>query len=161
MLPPQETFLRRAWQAAVNAHHIWPEMAACEAALESGYGHSQLATQDNNLFGMKLHAHPDHPDWGEVSLPTREYLGGKWISCNSNWLRYPDWKACFEDRMATLNRLAPRFPHYQAALDATSGDDYVQAVSLTWSTDPNRAGKVIAIFNAIAGDWSATETNSP
>jgi len=51
--------------------------------------------------------------------------------------------------------------HYRAALAASKGEDYVRQVSLSWATDPARADKVLAIFNAITGDWSATETNSP
>lgn len=158
MLPYQEQFLRAAWKAALTSRHIFPEYAACEAALESGYGHSMLA-QDNNLFGMKFHLHPDHPEWKEVSLPTKECVNSKWISCNSNWLWYPDWAACFADRMATLNRLAPHFPNYKAALEARSGAEYVTEVSKTWSTDPERGQKVLAIFNSIAGDWS--KANNP
>ena len=194
MLPQNEDFLRRAWMAAVNAHHVFPEMAACEAALESGYGRSSLAVADNNLFGMKAHTHPDHPEWGEVSLPTREFLDNKFVEVAANWMRYPDWAACFADRMATLNRLAPHFPHYKNALAAGSGTTYVIQVSESWSTDPGwqcscgsifqskpladehaaalghnistilglgRGEKVLAIYDAIAGDWSATETNSP
>jgi len=158
MLPFEEDFLRRAWQAAVKANHIYPEMAACEAALESGYGHSQLAAQDKNLFGMKQHL---HPLYGTVSLPTREFLSGEWVTVNSNWIVYPDWQACFTDRMATLKRLASIYPHYKAALNAATKEEYIRQVSMTWSTDPHRAAKVLAIFDAITGDWSATETNSP
>jgi flagellum-specific peptidoglycan hydrolase FlgJ len=158
MLPLEEQFLRKAWQAAVNAKHVFPEMAACEAALESGYGRSQLAAQDSNLFGMKQHA---HPLYGTVSLPTREFLNNEWVAVEANWVRYDDWQECFTDRMATLTRLAPVIAHYRAALAASKGEDYVRQVSLSWATDPARADKVLAIFNAITGDWSATETNSP
>lgn len=133
-------------------------MAACEAALESGYGRSLLAIQDQNLFGMKQH---QHPVYGTHSLPTREFLGGEWETVTANWVSYPDLQSCFQDRMSTLRRLAPHFPHYQAALDATNGEDYVRAVSESWSTDPKRADKVLAIFNAIAGDWSAIESTKP
>ena len=154
LFPQQEDFLRRAWQAAVNADHVWPEFAACEAALESGYGHSQLATQDNNLFGCKQHV---HPIFGTHSLPTREFLSGEWVTAEANWIHYPDWQACFADRMSTLRRLAPKFPHYAAALAAKTGEEYTREVSRTWSTDPARAEKVLKIFNAIAGDWSATQ----
>ena len=155
MLPPEQDFLRRAWQAAVRAKHIWPEMAACEAALESGYGHSVLAVQDNNLFGMKQHLHPIYET---CSLPTRECLSGEWVTVNSNWIHYPDWDSCFADRMATLERLAPFYPHYKRALEAASGTLYVLEVSATWSTDPQRAQKVLRIFDDITGDWSATES---
>lgn len=153
MTPQQHDFLQRAFVAAHNAGHIFPEMAACEAALESGYGRSQLATQDRNLFGMKQHL---HPIYGTHSLPTREFLSGEWKTVNSNWITYPDWGACFADRMATLKRLASVYPHYANALASASATTYVNEVSQSWSTDPNRAEKVLAIYDAVAGDWNAT-----
>jgi len=70
---------------------------------------------------------------------------------------YPDWQTCFEDRMATLRRLCLVYPHYLAALNAGSATTYVNEVSRTWSTDPERANKVLAIYDNIAGDWSATQ----
>lgn len=155
MNPQQKDFLYRAFQAAKAAGHIFPEMAACEAALESGYGHSQLATQDRNLFGMKQHL---HPIYGTHVLPTREFLSDKWVTVNANWIVYPDWEMCFADRMATLRRLAPSFPHYAAALAAGSATTYVNEVSRSWSTDPERANKVLAIYDNCAGDWSATDS---
>jgi flagellum-specific peptidoglycan hydrolase FlgJ len=154
MTPQQHDFLQRAFEAAKAAQHVEPEMAACEAALESGYGRSQLAAQDRNLFGMKQH---QHPEYGTVSLPTREFLGGKWVALNSNWIVYPDWQSCFKDRMDTLTRLAPIYPHYKNALTAGSATTYVTEVSKTWSTDPERAEKVLSIYDAVAGDWSATQ----
>lgn len=152
MLPYQQQFLHAAAKAAETAGHVFPEMAACEAALESGYGHSMLA-QDNNLFGMKLHAHPEHPEWGEVALPTKECEAGQWVSCNAKWMWYPDWAACFADRVATLKRLAPFYPHYKAALEAGSATTYIMEVSKTWSTDPERAEKCLAIYEACAGNF--------
>jgi flagellum-specific peptidoglycan hydrolase FlgJ len=186
MTPQQHDFLDRAFQAAKAANHIFPEMAACEAALESGYGHSPLAANDRNLFGMKQH---QHPEYGTVSLPTREFLDGKWVALNSNWIVYPDWQSCFKDRMATLIRLAPCYPHYKSALTTQSATTYALQVSETWSTDPGwecvcgeifqsqelakehatkqghvistilglgRGEKVLAIYEAVAGDWNTT-----
>lgn len=143
--PAQLEFLTKARDAATAAAHVWPEYAACEAALESGWGLSHLAENGCNLFGMKQHA---HPIYGTVSLPTKEFLGGKWVVVEASWVQYPDWASCFKDRMDTLTRLAPTYPHYQNALNATSGEQYVNEVSLTWSTDPERAQKVIATYNA-------------
>jgi len=128
-------------------------MAACEAGLESGYGRSILALQDNNLFGLKQRA---HPVYGTVSLPTREFVNGEWEEVEANFVRYADWQQCFLDRMATLQRLASVYPHYAAALAASNGEEYVRQVSQTWSTDPNRGEKVLAIYNEMAGDWDAT-----
>jgi flagellum-specific peptidoglycan hydrolase FlgJ len=145
-------FLNRAIQAAAIAQHIFPEMAACETALESAYGTSKLAVLGNNLFGMKQHK---HFIYGTLTLPTREFVDSEWIQTTAEWVKYPDWASCFADRMATLQRLASYYPHYDNALKAASSTTYITEVSQTWSTDPERANKVLAIYNEATGDWSA------
>lgn len=141
----RKNFIARAAAAAAEAQHPWPEYAACEAALESTYGASLLARDDNNLFGMKQH---QHPIYGTAVLPTREFLHGQWQTVNACFVKYPTWRECFADRVATLQRMAPHFAHYAEALRAATGEDYVLAVSATWSTDPARGDKVLAIYNA-------------
>jgi flagellum-specific peptidoglycan hydrolase FlgJ len=139
----QLAFLQSATTEARKADHPFPEMAACEAALESSYGNSELARAGNNLFGTKQHA---HPIYGTMSLPTKEFLDGQWLACTSQWVEYPDVASCFADRLATLERLANAYPHYKAALEAEDAETFVTQVSLTWSTDPERAAKVISIY---------------
>lgn len=151
----QRYFLDKASDQALKATHIFPAMAACEAALESNFGNSELATRDNNLFGMKLHKHSDHPEWGMHALPTREFEGGEWVTVNSNWMSYPGWDACFQDRMQTLYRLANLFPHYQAAIAAKTSEEFVREVSKTWSTDPERAEQVLSIYRDYLGTNTA------
>jgi flagellum-specific peptidoglycan hydrolase FlgJ len=140
----QLKFLDAATKAAEGASHAFPRMAACEAAEESRFGTSLLATQDNNLFGMKQHR---HAIYGTHSLPTKEFQNGEWVTVAANFLSYPSWAACFQDRMVTLLRLAAVYPHYGAALAAKDAETYVREVSATWSTDPRRAEKVLAIFH--------------
>jgi flagellum-specific peptidoglycan hydrolase FlgJ len=144
MTQGQITWLLDAVRAAMDAQHVWPEAAACEAGLESGYGSSALAREGNNLFGMKQHIHPVH---GTLSLPTKEFLDGTWVVVEADWVKYDSFAECFEDRMETLKRLAPHYPHYAAALAAKGIVTYVDEVSATWSTDPQRAAKVMGIYN--------------
>jgi flagellum-specific peptidoglycan hydrolase FlgJ len=121
----------------------WPDFIACEAALESGFGKSTLAREDNNLFGMKQHR---HPIYGTVALPTEEFLDGKMVRVSADWVKYPSRKECFADRMSTLRAMSPHYGHYAAALAAHDGPTFVREVSQTWSTDPNRAQKVLNIY---------------
>lgn len=140
----QRSWLDETYKEALASAHVWPQMAACEAALESGFGSSKLARVDLNLFGMKQH---EHPTYGTVQLPTREFLDGQWEIVEDNFVKYDSLEECFDDRMATLKRLAPHYAHYAAAISAPSAIDYVNEVSKSWSTDPARASKVIAIYN--------------
>jgi flagellum-specific peptidoglycan hydrolase FlgJ len=137
----------RAEREAESAGHIYSAMAACEAALESGWGTSELARKNHNLFGMKQHA---HPVYGTVQLPTDEFEDAKWKSETDGFVVYPDDASCFRDRMQTLRSLSTTYPHYALALAADTPEEYVTEVSRKWSTDPQRAAKCITIFHAHA-----------
>jgi flagellum-specific peptidoglycan hydrolase FlgJ len=142
----QDEFLRKASDAAKAAGHIFPDYAACEAALESGWGMSRLAADANNLFGQKQ-SHPALAGTETVSLPTREYLHGAWTMVQAEWVRFSGWQACFTERMNLLRSLHGAYPHYAAALAAKTGEEFISEVSKSWSTDPQRAGKVLSIYD--------------
>lgn len=144
----QFEWLQKTIASAVASDHIFPEMAACEAALESGYGTSALARQGNNLFGMKQH---QHAIYGTLTLPTKEFLDGQWMVVNADWVKYDTPEECFADRMETLRRLQDVFPHYAAALAANDELTYISEVSKSWSTDPDRAHKCIQIYIEFQG----------
>ena len=142
----QQEFLRKAYAAAAAAGHIFPQFAACEAALESGWGLSKLAVEANNLFGQKQ-AHPPLKGTETLVLPTREFLHGAWVTEEANWVRFEDWSGCFAERIELLRSLRHAFPNYAAALGATTGEQFIAEVSKTWSTDPQRAGKVLSVYD--------------
>ena len=149
MNPERKTWLDATAAAAKSAGHIFPEMAACEAGLESAdkfgvFGNSLLAREDNNLFGTKQHS---HPIYSTVNIPTKEFLKGQWVVVSAEWVKYPDLAACFADRMVTLNRLKNAYPHYANALAAQDYLTYINEVSKSWSTDPARAAKILSIHN--------------
>ncbi len=155
----QTAFFKRAVAAARQGGHIFPEMAACEAALESGWGLSRLAVEANNLFGQKQDRGRTE-GIGTLALPTREYLDGRWVVVEAHWVKFPDWAAAFAGRMEILRALSPEFPAYEHALHATSGRQFVELVSRRWSTDPARAGKVLSIYDAHRA-FLATLTTTP
>jgi flagellum-specific peptidoglycan hydrolase FlgJ len=142
----QIKFLDEATKQAVNAQQPFPQMLACEAAHESGYGTSELASNDNNLFGMKQHVHPIYKT---MNLPTHEGTPGTgdWRETTAEFVKYPDWPSCFTDRISTLERLAPVYPPYKAALATTDPRIYITEVSKTWSTDVTRAKHILAIYD--------------
>ncbi|MDR3734463.1 MAG: glucosaminidase domain-containing protein [Acidobacteriaceae bacterium] len=143
-------FLAKAVAAARAAGHVWPEYAACEAALESGWGGSALAVQGNNLFGQKQ-AHPPLAGTETLELPTREFLHGEWVTVGAKWVKFADWSACFAGRMRVLRGLSAGYPHYAAALQAATGEEFVREVSKSWSTDPGRAEKVLGVWRGNFG----------
>jgi flagellum-specific peptidoglycan hydrolase FlgJ len=155
MDPAKRQFISDCAVSARMVGHPFPLMAACEACLESQkpgavpFTLSQLAVQGNNLFGMKAH---QHNEFGTLNLPTHEFLDGNWKVVEAPFEKYPTLDDCFEDRFATLRRLAPIYPHYKAAITATDPEVYITEVSKTWSTDPDRAAHVLEIFREYIAD---------
>ena len=78
-------------------------------------------------------------------MPTQEFLHGRWLTVTAHWARFADQAACFRARMALLRRLEHSYPAYARALAATTGEAFIEEVSRGWSTDPQRAAKVLAI----------------
>jgi hypothetical protein len=134
MGPIQREFLSRAYKAACAAQHLFPEYAVCEAAIESAWGQSRLAIEANNLFGQKQ-SHPPLPRTATLVMPTREFLHHEWVTIDANWVKFADWGDSFRARMALLNRLSETYPHYAAALAASTGEEFATEVSKSWSTD--------------------------
>lgn len=143
--PLQIAALRTVYAAAQISGCLFPQAQASEVMVETTWLTSELGVDDNNLFGMKQHT---HPVYGTVNLPTREFLHAAWVVENDDFVKYPTMAACFQDRQATLVALAPHYPHYAAALAATSPEEFLTQVSLTWSTGPQRGAECVAILHA-------------
>jgi flagellum-specific peptidoglycan hydrolase FlgJ len=139
----QLQFLDRVHSAARLANHVWPEYAACEAALETAWGTSQLYIRGNNIFGEKQHV---DPVFLTLKLPTREMQAGQWVTVQADFIWFPSANESFVMRMKTLRRLG--YPEYANALAASTGEEFVTEVSKRWSTDLERAAKVLAIHSA-------------
>lgn len=141
----QTKAMQEIYLAAKNSMCIFPDAQTCEAMLETTWLTSELGVKEFNLFGMKQHS---HPIYGTINLPTKEYLDGKWVVQNDDFVLYPDYESSFHDRMNTLVTLAPHYPHYDAALKASSAEMFLIQVSLTWSTGFMRGPDCVSILHA-------------
>ncbi|MGH9540494.1 MAG: glucosaminidase domain-containing protein [Terriglobales bacterium] len=137
-------FIVAAYAQAQASGHIWPAFAACEAAEESAYGTSRLAVEANNLFGLKSGRFTT--GLPTIEMHTHEWEHGEMVATVAVWPKFETWAQAFDYRMRVLRGLAPFYPNYSAALSAKTGEDYVIAVSKTWSTDPRRASNVLSIY---------------
>jgi flagellum-specific peptidoglycan hydrolase FlgJ len=154
--PQQIAALAQVYASAQQSGCLFPQAQACEVMVETTWGTSQLFREDWNGFGMKQH---QHPIFGTVNLPTKEFLNGKWVVQHDDFVKYPTMADCFADRMNTLRALAPHYPHYAAALVATNPEDFLTQVSRTWSTGPTRGAECIAILHAHSDVFMPGETN--
>lgn len=143
--PLQLAALSRVYAAARTAQVPFPDAQACEVMVETTWMTSELGVRYNNLFGMKQHA---KPLYATVNLPTSEFIGGKWVVQHDDFVSYPTLEASFQDRTTTLQVLAPTYPHYAAALAATTPEGFLTQVSLSWSTGPTRGATCIDILHA-------------
>jgi flagellum-specific peptidoglycan hydrolase FlgJ len=114
-----------------------------QAALESGWGKSLLATRGRNLFGVKA----GHEWKGAVlTLNTREFIGGKWVLVEAHWRKYFDWLDSIEDHANFLlfnPRYKPAFAH------PMHGEDFAKVVQgCGYATDPNYADKIITVIRS-------------
>jgi len=130
-----------AAQESAKTTGVPASFTVAEAALESGWGASQLASQGKNLFGVKA-----DPAWhGDVlTLNTRECLHGTWVMVPARWRKYADWQACMDDHAAFLHqnrRYAPCFAY-------TTGAAFARAVAqVGYATDPDYAAKLVSVID--------------
>lgn len=139
---PQEFIdsLTAAAQAAQAKTGVPASFTIAEAALESGWGGSRLATEANNFFGVKA-----DPSWlgYVVVFNTREYLDGQWTMVPARWRKYDSFDACLVDHGNFL-RSNPRYEH---CFDAPDGEAFARSVQAAgYATDPDYADKLIQIM---------------
>ncbi|MCO6017488.1 hypothetical protein CKN86_11765 [Carnobacterium divergens] len=120
---------------------ILPSVAAAQAALESGWGSSSLASKYNNLFGIK---------GAGVSLPTTEYYDGKTpIGIVDSFRVYPNWNTSILDYGGFLTNYGNKPNRYDGALGLKDPNAQITAIwRAGYATDPNYVGKIMSTINA-------------
>ncbi|WP_322267661.1 SH3 domain-containing protein [Lactiplantibacillus plantarum] len=137
----QEIFLSQIKAGAIsgwNKYQVLPSVTAAQAILESGWGQSQLATEGNNLFGIK-----GSYQGQSIYFPTQEWNGSQYITIQDAFRKYPNWSASVEDHGAFL----VVNPRYSNLIGVT---DYRRVASLLqqdgYATAPTYASSLISII---------------
>lgn len=124
---------------------ILPSVCAAQAALESGWGESDLTKQANNLFGMK-----GSYNGASVTMRTAEYTSsGQLYYINAAFRKYPNWNASIVDYANNLRKNG-RYP-----ASAFTTQDYRTQITLigpVYATSPTYASNVIKMIQTYGLD---------
>lgn len=111
-----------------------------QAALESGWGSHAPGM---NLFGVKA-----DKSWhgATITLPTREFIKGKWVVVSAIWRKYNDWLECIDDH-AQFFLTNHRYQY--AFIGLLTGEQFAKSIAAAgYATDPKYADKLIAVMRS-------------
>lgn len=131
-------------QSLESTYGILPSIILAQAALESNYGHSELAKDYHNLFGVKTEA--DDPQG--IDFMTSEYVDGEWIEIKDRFKVYPSWEESLRKHSELIYYGTSWDENFYS--DVLEGKNYhAQAKGLQsagYATDPNYAKKIIEMI---------------
>lgn len=129
-----------AAQASAAKTRIPASFVVAQAALESGWGESRLSREGKNLFGVKADRAWTGPT---VSMMTKEFRNGAWISEEALWRKYDDWQGSIDDHAEFFKRNS----RYARCFDSVTGEGWALAVAQAgYATDPGYAGKLVSLI---------------
>lgn len=127
------------------SYGVLPSIIIGQGILESNWGQSTLASEYNNLFGIKAYG-----DEEKVNLETKEYINELWVTIQGDFRVYETWEESMDDHTrlfvdgVTWN---PRL--YENVLLATDYKEAAQALQAAgYATDPDYADKVIHVIES-------------
>ena len=124
--------------AAQRQYGIPAAVTIAQAIDESAWGQSQLATQDNNLFGIK-----GTGPAGSVVVPTQEYENGQPVTVNAPFRVYGNVAQSISDHSLLL---ASGSAYQQAMADRRSPDAFANDLTGVYATDPDYGANLITIM---------------
>ncbi|MTD41528.1 histidine kinase [Erwinia sp. CPCC 100877] len=117
--------------------HLFASITIAQAILESDWGRSALATEANNLFGIK-------GEYNEQTsiMPTDEYVDGQLITVDDSLKKYETIQQSMADHMdflkgSSYNAVKTSKNYKEAALALQNGG---------YATDPDYAEKLIQLI---------------
>lgn len=142
------SFVERLWPHAVEASRatgIPPHFMIAQAALETGWGKSELRQADGrpsfNLFNIKAGR-----SWGgdSVSAETTEFSGGAPVTESARFRAYRSYAEAFRD----YARLLTESPRYADVVGASDAQRFARGLQQAgYATDPMYADKLTRIIS--------------
>jgi hypothetical protein len=124
--------------ATQRAYGVPAAVTIAQAIDESGWGRSDLAIRDHNLFGIK-----GVGPAGSDPLPTLEYENGRPVTRIAPFRAYHNVAESIEDH----GRLLATSAHYRQAMAARQiPDAFASALTGIYATDPSYGTKLISIM---------------
>jgi len=125
-----------------DEYNLYASVMISQAALESGYGSSQLSSPPNhNLFGIKGKYNGE-----SASFQTKEYSNSTgWITITDHFKRYPSFEESFEDNAKLLRSGTSWDPEYYAGTWKENTNSYRDATDWLegrYATDPTYSTKL-------------------
>ena len=137
----QQAFISLVAPGAIAAQQRYGIPAAvtiAQAIDESGWGQSELATADHNLFGIK-----GTGPAGSDTRPTQEYENGIWVTRTAPFRVYHN----IAESIADHSQLLATDPAYQHAMAARHVPDaFAAALTGVYATDPDYGSNLIALM---------------
>ncbi len=131
-------------QRAAKKYGVYPSIMIAQSIIESGWGSSELATQANNLFGIKV-----GNGWtGEqIEMPTGEETvsGGKYYIITASFRKYHSYEASYDDNGAVL-RLNPTYYKKTFLENSNSYSTAVKGLK-AYATDHNYIIKIATLIS--------------
>ncbi len=139
----QQAFISEVAPGALAAQREYGVPAAvtiAQAIDESGWGQSQLALQDKNLFGIK-----GTGPAGTVLLPTQEFEGGEWVTVNAPFRVYSSVAQSITDHTLLL---ATSSSYKPAMANRLSPDTFAHDLTGVYATDPSYGSTLIGLMRS-------------
>jgi flagellum-specific peptidoglycan hydrolase FlgJ len=137
----QQAFIGEVAPGAVATQRKYGIPAAvtiAQAIDESGWGRSNLATRDHNLFGIK-----GTGPAGSDPQSTQEYENGQMVTRAAAFRVYHDIAESIDDH----GRLLATSGHYtQAMADRQNPNAFASALTGAYATDPDYGAKLISLM---------------
>jgi flagellum-specific peptidoglycan hydrolase FlgJ len=137
----QQAFLSLVAPGAVAAQQRYGVPASvtiAQAIEESAWGQSSLAAKYHNLFGIK-----GTGSAGSVTLPTREYENGSWVTIDAQFAVY---RNDAESIAGHAELLATSGYYARAMADRAYPDAFANNLTGVYATDPDYGANLIALM---------------